>query len=113
MIKDAKTYTQQLNVDLAFDEQLKFTSVTMGEKEIEFNISSTFNKPLKRQQIQNTNKKSPHNYDWETTSLNAGKIMTSLNTILTQSWSEKTYLTSYLVYTQAFYNNSSLQRLIE
>ena len=40
MIKDAKTYAQQLNVDVTFDEQHKSTSVTMGEKETVFNISS-------------------------------------------------------------------------
>ena len=40
MIKDAKTYAQQLNVDITLDEQHKSTSVTMGEKEIEFKISS-------------------------------------------------------------------------
>ena len=40
MIKDAKTYAQQLNVDVTFDEQHKSTSVTMGEKETVFKISS-------------------------------------------------------------------------
>ena len=40
MIKYAKTYVKQLNVDVTFDEQHKSTSVTMGEKETEFKISS-------------------------------------------------------------------------
>ena len=40
MIKDAKTYAQQLNVDVTFEEQRKSTSVTMGEKETVFKISS-------------------------------------------------------------------------
>ena len=40
MIKDTKTYAQQLNVDVTFDEQHKSTSVTMGEKETVFKISS-------------------------------------------------------------------------
>ena len=40
MIKYAKTYAKQLNVDVTFDEQHKSTSVTMGEKETEFKISS-------------------------------------------------------------------------
>ena len=39
VIKDAKTYAQQLNVDVTFDEQHKSTSVTVGEKETEFKIS--------------------------------------------------------------------------
>ena len=42
MIKDAKTYAQQLNVDVTFDEQHKqhkSTSVTMSEKETVFKIS--------------------------------------------------------------------------
>ena len=39
MIKDAKTYAQQLNVEETFDEQHKSTPVTMGEKETEFKIS--------------------------------------------------------------------------
>ena len=34
------TYAQQLNVDVTFDEQNKSTSVTMGEKETLFKISS-------------------------------------------------------------------------
>ena len=38
--KDAKTYAQQLNVDVTFDEQHKSTSVTMGEKETVFKVSS-------------------------------------------------------------------------
>ena len=40
MIKDAKTYAQQLNVDVTFDEQHKSISVTMAEKETVFKISS-------------------------------------------------------------------------
>ena len=40
MIKDAKTYAQQLNVDVTFDKQHKSTSVTMVEKESVFKISS-------------------------------------------------------------------------
>ena len=40
MIKDAKTYTQQLNVDATFEEQHKSTLVTMGEKETVFKMSS-------------------------------------------------------------------------
>ena len=40
VIRDAKTYAQQLNVDVTFDEQHKSTSVTMGEKETEFKIIS-------------------------------------------------------------------------
>ena len=40
MIKDGKSYAQQLNVDVTFDEQHKSTSVTMGEKETEFKICS-------------------------------------------------------------------------
>ena len=40
MIKDVKTYTHQLNVDVTFDEQHKSTSVTMGEKETNFKVSS-------------------------------------------------------------------------
>ena len=40
VISGAKTSTQQLNVDVTFDEEHKSTSVTMGEKETEFKISS-------------------------------------------------------------------------
>lgn len=40
VIKDAKNYAQKLNVDVTFDEQHKSTSVTMGQKETEFKISS-------------------------------------------------------------------------
>ena len=40
VIKDAKNYAQKLNVDVRFDEQHKSTSVTMGQKETEFKISS-------------------------------------------------------------------------
>lgn len=38
--KGAKTCTQQLKVGVTFDEEHKSTSVTMGEKETEFMISS-------------------------------------------------------------------------
>ena len=85
MIKDAKNYAQKLNVDVTFDEQHKSTSVTMGQKETEFKISSPkYIQPTLKEATDTKDKqKSPHNYGWATMSLNAGKIITSRNTTLT------------------------------
>ena len=40
VIKDAKTYAQQLNLETTFDKQLKCTTVKMGEKQIVLKSSS-------------------------------------------------------------------------
>ena len=78
VIKDAKTYAQQLNVDVTFDEQHKSTSVTMGEKETVFKISSP--KYIQQTLKEATDTKYKQNvseqqyYGWATMSLNAGKI---------------------------------------
>ena len=93
MVKDAKTYAQQLNVDVTFDEQHKFTSATMGEKETVFKISSPkyIQQTLKEATDTKYKQKVSNNYGLATLSLNAGKITTTItitisrNTIKIQS----------------------------
>ena len=79
VIKDAKTYAQQLNVDVTFDEQHKSTSATMGEKETVFKISSPkyIQQILKEATDTKYKQKVSSNYGLATMSLNAGKITTS------------------------------------